>query len=136
MVVAFLLAFFSGAGFQSLPDAEAARFARAWLEKDTRALGDLLAEGGIRLHLPGEEHQRIEPRQARAALDAFLDRYLEGGVETTAVSLAGGDRGKGFAEIRWQTGSPGVTEPIIFTLFVAFVSVDEEWVVTEIRVLF
>jgi len=125
-----------GPGLQSIPDEEAERFAGAWVEKDVRALGDLMAEDGIRLHLPGEEHQRINPRQARAALHAFLEHYAGGEVDAIEVSLAGGDPGKGFAEIRWRTGSPGVTEPVIFTLFVAFAHVDESWVVTEIRVLF
>lgn len=123
-------------GVQSIPDVQAERVARAWAEKDVRALGQLMVEDGIRLHLPGEEHQRISPRQARAALGAFLDRYSSGEIGITDVSLAGGDPGKGFAEIRWQTGSPGVMEPVIFTLFVAFASVDESWMVTEIRVLF
>jgi hypothetical protein len=136
ILVALLLVVGQPPGVQSIPGAEAGRFARAWAEKNTGELRGLMAEGGIRLHLPGEEHPRIQPRQAEAALSAFLERYRDGDVETTRVSLAGGDADKGFAEIRWRTASPTLTEPVIFTLFVAFAAVDERWRVTEIRVLF
>jgi hypothetical protein len=117
-------------------EAEAARFAEAWTGKDTRLLSGFMAEEGIRLNLPGEEHIRIRPRQARAALDAFLDRHAAGEIDVARASLAGGSREKGFAEIRWSTSSPGLPEPIIFTLFVGYSLENDHWTVTEIRVLF
>ncbi|MFH1763678.1 MAG: nuclear transport factor 2 family protein [Gemmatimonadota bacterium] len=125
-----------GPAAQSILEGEALRFAQAWEGEDLRLLGELMAEDGIRLHLPGEDHVLIRPRQARAALGAFLERYAGGEADLTRVSLAGGDLGKGFAEIRWRTGSPGVPEPVVFTLFVAFSSENDRWSVTEIRVLF
>ena len=121
---------------QSPLEGGALTFAQAWEREDLRFLEEAMAEDGIRLHLPGEEHVLIRPRQARAALGAFLERYSEGEAQVTRVSLAGGDPGKGFAEISWRTGSPGVPEPVSFTLSVAFASEDESWSVTEIRVLF
>lgn len=125
-----------GPALQSMLEGEALSFAQAWENEDIGLLGEVMEEDGIRLHLPGEEHVLIRPRQARAALAAFLGRYAGGETEITRVSLAGGDPAKGFAEIRWQTGSPGVTEPVIFTLFVAYSLENENWAVTEIRVLF
>jgi hypothetical protein len=125
-----------GPAAQSILEGEALRFAQAWVGEDLSLLGEIMAEDGIRLHLPGEDHVLIRPRQARAALGAFLDRYSGGEAELTRVSPGVGDPGKGFAEIRWQTGSPGVPEPVILTLFVAFSLVDDRWSVTEIRVLF
>ena len=125
-----------GPGAQSILEGEALRFAQAWVGEDLPLLGEIMAEDGIRLHLPGEDHVLIRPRQARAALGAFLELYSEGEAELTRVSLGVGNPGKGFAEIRWETGSPGVPEPVILTLFVAFSFVDDRWSVTEIRVLF
>jgi hypothetical protein len=117
-------------------EAEAVRFAEAWSASDTESLSRLLAEDGIRLHLPEEEHVLIRPRQARAALDAFLGRHGRGEARVTRASLAGGSLDRGFAEIRWATRSPGLPEPVIFTLFVGYSLEDDRWTVTEIRVLF
>ena len=133
LAVAVLL---QGGDSQSVLEGEAHLFAQAWEEEDLRFLEEEMAEDGIRLKLPGEEHTLIRPRQARVALDAFFQRYAVGEVQVTRASLTGGDPGKGFAEIRWQTSSPGSAEPVTFTLFVAFALREEAWVVTEIRILF
>ena len=131
-----LATLFSGCPAQTALEGEALRFAQAWEREDTRLLREFMVETGIRLHLPGEEHVLIKPRQAQAALDAFLEGYSGGEAQLSRASLAEGNSERGFAEIRWQTGSPGVTEPVMFTLFVAFAFEDEAWAVTEIRVLF
>jgi len=131
-----LCALLPGGVLQSILEGEALRFAHAWENEDVELLGEIMQEDGIRLRLPGEEHVLIRPRQARAALSAFLGRYAGGEAQITRVSLAGGDPAKGFAEIRWRTGSPGVTEPVFFTLFVGYSFENENWAVTEIRVLF
>ena len=121
---------------QSVLEGEALSFAQAWERRDTRLLKKVMAGKGIQLRLPGEEHALIRPRQAQATLGAFMERYPGGETQVTRVSLTGGDPDKGFAEIRWRTGSPGVAEPVIFTLFVAYAFENESWSVTEIRVLF
>jgi hypothetical protein len=121
--------------FQLALEAETGRFAQAWASGDAQALGRVLNPAGIRLHLPGEEHMLIQPRQAQAALRAFLSRYPGGDARVTRVSAAGGDSRKGFAEIRWRTRSQGINEAVMFTLFVAFSLDGEVWRVTELRVL-
>ena len=136
LTLVILAALLSYAPGQTALEAEARDFADAWEGEDTGQLRDAMIGKGIRLHLPGEDHVLIRPRQAQAALDAFLDGYSGGEARVSRVSLAEGDLEKGFAEIRWRTGSPGVTEPVIFTLFVAFAFQHESWAVTEIRVLF
>lgn len=94
-----------------------------------------MVETGIRLHLPDEEHLLIRPRQAQAALEEFLNRYAAGEALLPRVSLAGDDGQMGFAEIRWQTTSPGLSEAVTFTVFLGYALKDERWTVTEIRVL-
>lgn len=120
---------------QSVLEVEASRFAQAWGAGDAVALGRTMNSAGIRLHLPGEEHMLIQPRQAQAALRSFMGRYPGGDARVTRVSLSGGDPRKGFAEIRWRTRAQGVGDLSTFTLFVAFSLEGEVWRVTEIRVL-
>jgi hypothetical protein len=95
-----------------------------------------MAREGIRLHLPGEDHQLIRPHQARAALDVFLRQYSSGRTEVSRISPTGEGSEEGFAEVRWVTGSPGLAEPVIFTVFIGYGLTGDGWVVTEIRVLF
>lgn len=133
LAVAALL---QGSPPQSALEAEVQRFAEAWTSKDSGFLSGSMMDEGIRLHLPEEEHLLIKPRQAGAALSAFLKLYSGGNAEVSSVSYAKGDQRKGYAEIRWMTVSPGVPEPVIFTVFVAFSLEENAWGVTEIRVLF
>jgi hypothetical protein len=120
---------------QAVLEVEASRFAQAWGAGDAVGLGRTLNSAGIRLHLPGEEHMLIQPRQAQAALRSFMERYPGGDARVTRVSLSGGDPRMGFAEIRWRARAQGVGDPSTFTLFVAFSLEGEVWRVTEIRVL-
>jgi hypothetical protein len=117
-------------------EAEASRFAEAWSASDTEYLEGVMAAEGIRLNLPEEEHVLIRPGQARAALEDFLGRHGSGEARLTRASLAGGSMDRGFAEVQWTTRSPGLPDPVIFTLFVGYLLNNDRWTVTEIRVLF
>lgn len=121
---------------QARLNVEASAFAEAWGRKDTDALVVMMAERGIRLHLPGEEYELLQPRRARATLQVFLHRYATGEMEINRTSPTGGGSREGFAEILWTTGSPGSAEPVIFSIFVGYELVEGRWAVTEIRVLF
>jgi hypothetical protein len=121
---------------QARLNVEASAFAEAWTLMDTDALMAMMAERGIRLRLPGEEYELLQPRRARAALKVFLHRYASGEVEINRTSPTGEGSREGFAEIRWTTGSPGSAEPVIFWIFVGYELVEGRWAVTEIRVLF
>jgi hypothetical protein len=121
---------------QVVLDQAVQRFAGAWIEKDTPLLRSFLAQDGIRLRLPDEEHQLLRPRQAQAAFDTYLGKYEGGAAEVRMVSIAEGNPDRGFAELRWRTRSPGLSDPVILTLFLAYAREGERWVVTEIRILF
>lgn len=110
-------------------------FAQAWVNGDGDELAGMMEPGGIRLHLQGEDHLSISPRQARASVLSFMERYEGGEAEISRVSQVGGDPSQGFAEIRWGCRVSGTAEPVIFTLFVAFSRSGSEWMVTEIRIL-
>ena len=53
----------------------------------------------------------------------------------TQVEEVGGDPPKGYAEIRWESRIQGTSDVLARTVFVAFVSEDGGWRVTELRVL-
>ncbi len=91
---------------------------------------------GIRLQLQGEEHVSIKPKQAQAALKDFLYRYPARESKVIEVSAAVGDPALGFAEISFQTGAPGLPDPVIFSLFVGYALENDTWRVTEIRVFY
>ena len=131
-----LLALCGGGVDQPGLEAEAERFAAAWEAGDYQALGRVMRSEGIRLHLQDEEHVSIKPKQAQAALRAFMDRYQAGESEVTEVSTAVGDPALGFAEITFRTGAPGLLNPVIFFLFVGYALEDDTWRVTEIRVFY
>jgi hypothetical protein len=117
-------------------EGEVARFAAAWDAGDLQVLGKAMRAEGIGLHLQGEEHVSIKPKQAQAALRSFLDRYPGGESEVTKTSTAGGDPVLGFAEITWRTRAPGLPDPVIFSLFVGYALEGDTWRVTEIRVFY
>jgi hypothetical protein len=51
------------------------------------------------------------------------------------VEEVGGTPPRGFAEIRWESRIRGMTENVTRTVFVAFTFEDDDWRVTELRVL-
>jgi len=114
---------------------QAIRFAQAWVNGEGKRLEGMMAPQGIRLHLQGEEHLSIPPRQAGASLLAFLERYEGGEAEVFRVSHVGGDASRAFTEIRWGCRVSGTAEFVTFTLFVAFARTETGWMVTEIRIL-
>jgi hypothetical protein len=125
----------SPAAPQESLEAVADRFVQAWMESDTRRLEAMLRSSGIRLHLQGEDHLSLPPRQVRAALDGLMDRSPVGEVTVTRVVPSEGDPSQGFADFLWRTGAPGGGGPITFTLFVAFAWEGDSWQITAIRIL-
>lgn len=124
-----------GQDLQRTLEEEASAFAKAWKEKNAAGLRDCMLGSGIRLRLPDEEHLLIRPRQAQAALEEFLNRFARGETLLSRAALAGDEGQMGFAEIRWETSSPGLSGPVTFTVFLGYALHDGRWTVTEIRVL-
>ncbi len=120
---------------QSSLEAEAASFAHAWRAGDLQTLTTMMVPEGIRLHVQDQKHLRISPRQVRASLRDYLEAHPGGQTTVTRVSRVAADPTQGFAEIRWETRPAGASAPVVLTVFVAFVRQDENWAVTEIRIL-
>ncbi len=115
-------------------DPAADRFVQAWLDGDISALGLMMRPAGIRLHLVGEDHLAIQPRQVQAALREFTAQYGGGEMVVSRVAPAGGDPSKGFADLLWLAPAPARGEVVTFTLFVAFTLEEGQWRITEIRI--
>jgi hypothetical protein len=118
----------------TLEDA-AVRFVRAWADGEGKTLEGMMREAGVRIHLLGEDHRSISPRQARAALEDFMKRYPQEELRLTRTARAEGDPNLGLAELRLSPRAPQGGGPVIFTLFVGFALEGGEWVVTEVRIL-
>ncbi len=114
---------------------EARRFGRAWAQQDGAVLEAMMRREGIRLHLLGEEHGSVPPRQARAALLDLMEGFPGGEPTVVRASASQGDARKGFADLRVVSRAPGAAGPIILTVFVGFALEGGAWVVTEVRVL-
>ena len=120
---------------QSTLEDAALRFARAWFQGGGGGLERLMKAGGIRLHLPGEEHRSVPPRQARAALDDFLKRHPGSEPRVIRATTSEGDPRRGLAELRLEPRAVEGGEAVIFSLFVGFSLEPDGWVVTEVRIL-
>ena len=116
-------------------DAEAIRFAGAWVDRSLGDLESMMVPDGIRLHIQGELHPTVDLRKALAAIGGFLDRYAGGEVEVLRVSPSSGEESRGFTELRWRTQILGTGESVVFAVFVGFSLEAGAWKVTEIRIL-
>jgi hypothetical protein len=135
MTLALALSALAASPQQPALEGEARRFAQAWARRDGTALESMMRAGGVRLHLLGEEHGSVPPRQGRAALLELMQRHPGGDPRVGRVAAAEGDARKGFAELRVETRAPGALAPVILTVFVGFALEGAGWVVTEVRVL-
>ena len=119
---------------QSLEEA-ASTFARRWGAAEVSSLEGSFSRGGVRLQFEARQVGTLDPRHAEASLREYL-RSREGvASRVTRVEEVGGDPPKGYAEIRWESRIQGTSDVLVRTVFVAFVSEDGGWLVTELRVL-
>ena len=77
----------------------------------------------------------LDPRHAGASIQDFLGDREAVVARVSRVEEVGGDPPTGYAEIHWESRVTGTSEVVARTVFVAFVSVDGTWRVTELRVL-
>jgi len=134
-IILILISLVPFTGPQTALEAEAMRFAQAWVEGDSQALESMLVSSGILLHILGDLYPSVPPPRALLALRAFLERYSGGEAELMRASQAAGEETRGFAELQWRTLVAGTGEAVIFTLFLAYAMEEGIWTVTEVRVL-
>lgn len=119
---------------QSLEEA-ASVFAERWRAVEIASLEESLSRGGVRLQWEARQVGSLDPAHAKASIQEYLTSREGVGVSVTRFEEVGGDPPKGYAEIRWESRIRGTSEVLVRTVFVAFVSEDGGWRVTELRVL-
>ena len=113
----------------------AATFADQWVGGQASALQSRLAPGGIQIQLGGRPLGVLDPRHAGASIQEYLSDREAVGARVSRVEQVGADPPTGYAEIRWESRVIGTSEVVTRTVFVAFVSQEGTWRVTELRVL-
>ncbi len=106
-----------------------------WTRGDAAALAAHTAEDGLDLEIHGETVGPLEGRRAAAAL-----RQLFGGQETVSVEPGSASRvigaeNRAFGELTWVVRLPGAAMTENNKIFVALVREEQQWRVTQIRIL-
>ena len=115
-------------------DPAVATIGAAWGSEDSNSLQRLLAPT-VRLHVEGQDHLGVPPRQVAATLDRLFRRYRPERplVQRQRDPSESGDGG--FVEFRWSPVTEDTGERIAYVVFVVFRRVDDDWRVAELRVL-
>ncbi len=110
-------------------------FVQAWSARDMAGVAAAMAPRGIRLYVGRDEFELLGTRQARAALDAYLEGLAVGALDVERVSDLGGSPRRGSLRLRWQTSARGTSESLVFTIFVGYERGEAAWRITEIRIM-
>jgi hypothetical protein len=111
------------------------RLAAAWHKGDATAVTGLVARTGISLNVDGRAVGPLPPRQAAAVIRRVFEDRESVSVRSNMTRMAGGSPARAFGEITWTTLARGTTIPGHDTIFVAFVREDDQWRITEIRLI-
>jgi hypothetical protein len=138
-----ILALVMGAGLLLWPQGVVAqdldrtldRIAAAWHKGDASAVAGLAARSGISLNVDGRAVGPLAPRQAAAVIRRVFEDRESLSVRSNMTRGAGGSPARAFGEITWTTRARGTTIPGRDTIFVAFVHEDDQWRITEIRLI-
>jgi hypothetical protein len=138
-----VLAFVVAAGCVASPRSAAAqdlgrtldRVAAAWHKGDASAVAGFAARNGISVNVDGRAVGPLAPRQAAAVIRRVFEDRESLSVRSNMTRSAGGSPARAFGEITWTIRARGTTIPGRATLFVAFVHEDDEWRITEIRLI-
>ncbi|MBW3535452.1 MAG: hypothetical protein KY453_09600 [Gemmatimonadetes bacterium] len=106
-----------------------------WAEGDAAGLASLVSDAGARLHLEGERHPALPPRQVRATLEDMFGDVRRGSVSVERAEQMDGSPPRGWAELRWDTVPPGMAEPVAHRVFIGFMEDGDRWRIAEIRVM-
>jgi hypothetical protein len=131
-----LLAVASSAHAQGIRPA-AQHIAQAWQRGDVNTIGNLAATNGLSLDVGGERVGPVDSRRAAAILKRVLDLDDR---ETMSVSVGSaremhGETKRAFVELTWVTRSRGTSIPDSTTVLFSLELVQEQWRITEIRLM-
>lgn len=111
------------------------RIVTAWAKGDAHALASVSARTGISLDIQGEAVGPLAPRQAAAVLRRFLADRETLVLRQGMAHVVGGAPPRAFGELAWITRAFGTTIPERTIIFVALIWEDDDWRITQIRLL-
>jgi hypothetical protein len=111
------------------------RFTLSWARNDAGELVGRSAPSGIAMDIDGRAVGPLKSRQAAAMLRRLFDER-----ETISVTLLNrrelpGEPRRAWLELIWVRRARGTTIPERITVFVALVAEQDDWHITEIRLL-
>lgn len=111
------------------------RLGTAWARGDAAALAGLAARAGVSIEILGDRVGPLSPRQAAAVLRRIFDNRETVTLRHGMAQVVGGMPPRAFGELAWVARADGTTIPERATIFVALVREEDEWRVTQIRLL-
>lgn len=129
-----LLAAATGARAQDIrPFAEG--LAHAWERGDVNALGNRSAKAGLSLDVGGERVGPVSSRQVGALLKRVFDDRETISVRVGSAREMHGENKRAFVELNWVTRSRGTSIPDSTTVLFSLELDQEQWRITEIRLM-
>ncbi|MEJ2216677.1 MAG: hypothetical protein P8099_08675 [Gemmatimonadota bacterium] len=139
LAVAFLLlavvATNAAAQQDSTLDRAMTRLVRQWAAGNAAGLAALASADGLSIELDGQPTGPLHARQAAAALRRLFEQRETMSISPGMSGPVAGDANSAFVEFDWIVRIRGTTIPEHVTVFVALKREDDNWRVTEIRVL-
>jgi hypothetical protein len=120
---------------QSPLEFAAVEFARAFAAGSAERMGELMAQGGIRVQIEGPGSGGLSPRQAVASLVELVRRYEGGSAVVSRAEPVDGSADRGFAEVHWSARPVGTSDMLGLTLFLGLAREGEQWRVDEVRLI-
>lgn len=110
------------------------RLAEVWSSGELRELETFLPDGGIHLSLQGVDHSGVSRRQARAALERFVEDFQTQSMAVRRADTLGGAPEQGLVELNWTVRAAGTPEERSFVIFISLERSSNDWCIKEIRV--
>ncbi len=110
------------------------RLAAAWASGRLAEFDAFLSEAGVRLSLEGADHRGVNRRQARAAMERFVEGFDTERIAVRRAESLGGDPLQGLVELDWTARAAGTPEQRSFVIFLSLERSSDAWSIKEIRV--
>ena len=112
----------------------APQLADIWASGQLRGLEEFFPDGGIHLSLQGVDHSGVNRRQARAALERFVEGFETRSMSARRAEARGGTPERGLVELIWTVRAAGTPEERSFVIFFSLERSSDDWCIREIRV--
>lgn len=110
------------------------RLASAWASGRFAEFDAFLPDRGVHLSLQGTDHRGVNRRQARAAIERFVEGFETERIAVRRAESLGGEPTQALVELDWTARAVGTPEQRSFVIFLSLERSSDEWSIREIRV--